>query len=133
MFVMAGSRKRKEPSYNWVRRINIELNKKYKPENWEKLNETERALIEFANDFNRNQLRLQFAMLQKSVFGYPTEYKGRIGIFRPLEACFREKLGDIRSKINLTLEQATELYENMTLEVTVDAYLTEAMMSKVME
>ena len=122
------ARKKREPTYNWIRRINIELNKVYKTEGFNELEERDQLMIKFANEYNRCKLKLQFAMLHKSGVGYPARSKGRLGIFRPLEALIREKLGDIKSQINLNLEEAEKVYEDITLIEKVDAYVTEEML-----
>ena len=119
--------KKREPCYNWIRRINIELNKVYKTEGFEEMIERDQLMIKFANEYNRCKLKLQWAMLQKSGVGYPLTVKGRIGVFRPLEPVCREKLGDIKSKINLTLKEAEEVYEKIGLLEQVDAYITDEM------
>ena len=121
-------RKKREPTYNWIRRINIELNKVYKTEGFDAMEERDQLMIKFANEYNRCKLKLQFAMLQKCGVGYPTRYKGTLGIFRPLEAMCREKMGDIKSQINLNLEEAEKVYSDIGLLEKVDAYVSEELL-----
>ena len=105
--------KQREPTYNWIKRIDRELNKVYKTPDWDNLKDNEKNIIRFANNWNRNKLQRQWILIQKYGVGYPADFKGTLGIFRRVEKFARKKLGDIRSQLNLSLDQAKQVYENI--------------------